>query len=70
MLRYATSERIMSYGVPRLLQACFVLLPVAARASMGGTLWHLAVVRGPGVALAVPVQAVLPGEDTISHTCA
>lgn len=70
MLRYATSERIMTYGVPRLLQACFVLLPVAARASMGDTLWHLAVVRGPGVALAVPVQAVLPGEDTISHTCA
>lgn len=50
------------------------LLPVAARASMGAsmgdTLWHLAVLRGPGVALAVPVQAVIPGEDTISHTCA
>lgn len=43
---------------------------MAVQASPGDTLWHPAVVRGSVVALVVPVLAVLPGEDTISLTCA
>lgn len=63
-------ERIVSYSVPRLLQACLRCCQWRFSAHWGDTLWHLAVVRGSVVALVVPVLAVLPGEDTISLTCA
>lgn len=70
MPRYATSGRIMSYNVPRLLQACWPLCQYAVQASSGGTLWHLVVARGSVATLVPIILPVLPGEDTILFTCA